>query len=235
MPTDTEEIFKKNLKNPLWSKYFSQQSWIDFTYKINSLGFRGEEFTDQKSLVVLGCSHTMGIGLPNELVWPALVGKQLNLPVINLAWGGDAADTCFRLAEYWLPKLNPALVIMLTPPQPRVEVLRMNGRVGQVGQPCRSSGVITWLPMKIIPSLKNLDDYITNWMLNDENSRLNRVKNERAIKNICDELSVKCMIYQSDTDLQPTAEISWARDTTHYGPLPHKNLAEKILNDIATK
>ena len=223
MPADTEELYNRNLRNPLWSKYFSQQPWINFTYKINSLGFRGEEFTDQKSLVVLGCSHTMGIGLPNELVWPALVGKQLNLPVINLAWGGDAADTCFRLAEYWLPKLNPALVIMLTPPQPRVEVLRITG------------GVITWLPMKIAPSLKNFDDYITNWMLNDENSRLNRVKNERAIKNICDELSVKCMIYQSDTDLQPTAEISWARDTMHYGPAPHKNLAEKILNDIATK
>ena len=51
MPADTEVMYNYNLRNPLWSKYFSQQPWINFTYKINSLGFRGEEFTDQKSRV----------------------------------------------------------------------------------------------------------------------------------------------------------------------------------------
>ena len=54
-------------------------------------------------LVVNGCSltHCQGLEKPNEQGWPALLGKKLGVPVVNLAIGGSSNDAIFRkTAEY---------------------------------------------------------------------------------------------------------------------------------------
>ena len=54
-------------------------------------------------LVVNGCSLTycQGLDKPNEQGWPALLGKKLGVPVVNLAIGGSSNDAIFRkTAEY---------------------------------------------------------------------------------------------------------------------------------------
>jgi hypothetical protein len=58
-------------------------------YKYNSYGYRSEEFKDQ-SVLVLGCSQTLGVGLPLEYTWPFLLSKKTNMPYISLAKGGDS-------------------------------------------------------------------------------------------------------------------------------------------------
>jgi len=58
-------------------------------YKYNSYGYRSEEFEDQ-NVLVLGCSQTLGVGLPLEYTWPFLLSEKTNMPYISLAKGGDS-------------------------------------------------------------------------------------------------------------------------------------------------
>jgi hypothetical protein len=71
MPPDTEESFKQMIQDPVHNKYFKQHGWTQpnaITYRINQHGFRCDEFetTYKPCMIVLGCSYTMGIGLPVE-------------------------------------------------------------------------------------------------------------------------------------------------------------------------
>ena len=92
--------------------------------KINSLGFRGDEFTRAKPgntarIVVLGASTTFNSEVSsNQATWPARLQEKLrkvypgrNIEVINASLGGYvAADNLKNLRHRVLP-LNPDLVI----------------------------------------------------------------------------------------------------------------------------
>lgn len=58
-------------------------------YTYNSYGYRSEEFKDQKVLT-LGCSQTLGVGLPLEYTWPFLLSEKTKMPYVSLASGGDS-------------------------------------------------------------------------------------------------------------------------------------------------
>ena len=127
LPTDTEESFQRLMQVEEYREYFRSQGWLEpdaITYRINSEGFRSEEFDPQAASVVsLGCSYTIGIGLPEEATWSYLVAQALGLKNYNLAWGGTSADTCFMLANHWLPILRPKLVVMAAPPKHRFDLI----------------------------------------------------------------------------------------------------------------
>lgn len=60
-------------------------------------------------LVVNGCSFTycQGIERPWENGWPALLGKKLGVPVVNLAVGGSGNDSIHRRTfEYFYKNIN---------------------------------------------------------------------------------------------------------------------------------
>jgi hypothetical protein len=232
LPTDTKEHFEKLCQTEEYREYFKAQGWLEpgaITYKINTFGFRCEEFEPNSNCVVaLGCSFTLGIGLPVETIWPNLVGKELGLTVYNLAWGGNSSDTCFRLAEYWLPKLKPKAVFMLTPPASRFELL------------LSSSGphkVEVFMPAaEISYNHGNYDNYLKHWYSEDENSRLNRRKNQLAIKGLADDVGIPCFIYNAeDWMAHSREELGYARDRMHAGPDGHEKLAKRILDDWRKK
>jgi hypothetical protein len=220
LSSDTPESFAKMIKYPEHQQYFNNKGWLQpgaITYKFNQHGFRCEEFNQDPCIVALGCSYTVGIGLPISDTWPVLVGQSLGLQVVNLAWGGYAADSCFRLAECWLPQLNPALVVMLAPPIERVEVLKENGHM--VHMPTNMPNTAS-------------DQFIVDWMLNSENSRLNSLKNKLALQQLCAGLNVPCQIYDANIYMADSREkLEYARDYMHAGPRGHQILAERILND----
>ena len=70
LPTDTRAHFEKLCETQEYREYFRAHGWLEpgaITYKINSQGFRCDEFAaDTNCIVALGCSFTMGIGLPIE-------------------------------------------------------------------------------------------------------------------------------------------------------------------------
>jgi hypothetical protein len=225
LPTDTKENYEKLIQNPEHRAYFAEQGWDQpgaITYKINSHGFRADEFGGGPYLLALGCSYTVGIGLPVESIWPYLVAKELNLKCANLAWGGYSTDTCYRLAEYWVEELKPDYVCMLAPPKHRVELL-----LDDLNQP-----VEIFLAQSQSKYFKDDDVYLKHWFLNEENARINQRKNIRAIKQLCAESNVQCSVYDAEEHMWwSREEIGYARDHMHGGPKIHKILAEKFINE----
>jgi hypothetical protein len=225
-PSDTNECFQKSMQTHK-KEYIQSKGWDQpgaITYKFNSDAFRSEEFDPAAdNLVVLGCSFTMGVGLPIQSVWPSLLGHALNLHVCNLGWGGFAADSCFRVAEYWIPYLNPKLVVFLVPQQSRLEII-VDENTGN--------------PIRLMPGTfehhPDLSGFIKHWFGQDENSRLNSKKNQLAVEAICHQLGIPILCYESDQEMCGRNRLDFARDS-HAGPDTHKKFTEKIINDYTKK
>jgi len=235
LPTDSKENYEKLMQDPVHQRYFARMGWNQpgaITYNINSDGFRSQEFdTLGNCMIALGCSYTVGIGLPIDTVWPSLVGQKINLDVANLAAGGNSADTCFRLAEYWIPVLKPKLVAMLVPPPARIELLiDQSATVGLMPVEVFSPGT-QWAQFG-----SHTDNFLKHWFLIEENRRINQIKNCLAIKHLCHEHNIPCVIeYATDYMNSSREEIGYARDYLHGGPIAHKRIAEKMLNDCTQK
>ena len=224
-PTDTEESFNRMMQDPVHRAYFQEKEWDKpetISYKLNSNGFRSEEFDPRAdNLVALGCSFTMGIGLPYSDLWPSRVAQALNLKACNFGWGGASSDQCFRLAEYWIPHLTPKLVVLLNHPRGRMEVV-INQKTGETD---------TVMPMDNHP-----DPFVKKWLSADENQRLNNLKNRLAIEAICNQLNIPFLAYEADTWMSRSREeAEYARDHLHAGPRGHETFTERILNDWSKK
>lgn len=223
MPTDTEELYRQNLQNPEFVAVADKHGWTaprPITYCINSQGFRGKDFDSTvNNIVTLGCSFTIGVGLRESETWPYLLGSRLGQHVHNIAWGGWSADTLFRMAQYWIPQLRPALVVMLAPGAARLEL-----------------ATDTEQYENITPSDSILhDNYLRNWFANQQNHDLNQLKNTLAIEMICTQANAKFMCYSQDTEMAGrmwTNPTNVARDNLHCGTETHVTFVEKILKDL---
>jgi hypothetical protein len=194
-----------------------QYKWIDrpITYKFNSHGFRADEFDSPRSNVVfLGCSHTLGVGLPVESTWPYIVSAKLKLKNYNLSVGGSSNDTAFRLAYYLIKQLQPTLVIFLSTERTRSELhidkdQRYDLSAWPIGFPI-------------------IDNFTKSWHSNDTNSNMNYLKNTLAIKQLCSEHSIK---YVQEEILSIHA-VDKARDLQHYGEKTNRGIASMFLNKL---
>jgi len=226
LPTDTKENYEKLLQEPVHAKYFAELGWDQpgsITYRINSDGFRADEFDSGPYMVALGCSYTVGIGLPDQATWPRLVATELGLSCANLAWGGNSADTCYRLAEYWVPKLRPNYVCMLAPPRHRVEILYDE-------QDLSGTKLEVFMPQTWTLLARPYDYYLKHWFLNDENAMINQRKNILAVRQLCADLHIPCTVLQAEDHMSwSREEIGYARDYMHGGPKIHNTLAQKFV------
>jgi hypothetical protein len=229
LPTDTQENFEKLIQNPECRAYLAAHGWLEpgaITYKINSEGFRCDEIVnDEPCMIALGCSFTVGIGLPVEVIWPTLVGKALGIKVYNLAWGGNSTDTCFRLARYWIPKLKPSVVAMLAPPRSRVEVSTISDTVPPVK---------IFMPMSQSTLFQKHDEFLKHWFGNEQNHHDNQEKNMLAIESIAVRSLAKFASIKVDDEVSCSRDqFDYARDYMHTGPTAHKLLADTILRQLS--
>ena len=89
-PSDDEKLFNTNKKKfgTEWEFYNKQ-----IFYKVNSLGYREQEFEKinwNSSVVCLGCSHTFGIGLPEEETYVRKLQNTINHQCVNLGIPGGS-------------------------------------------------------------------------------------------------------------------------------------------------
>lgn len=222
IPSDGIEQFEQHIKDPIKVKYLQNKNWIEpgsFTYKINSNGFRTKELVKNcNSIVGLGCSHTAGIGLPQENVWIEKVAASVNLDCINLGVSGAAMDTIFRIANYWLPIITPKYVVLLCPPFARFEIRQSKKDMG------------VFLPEMEQWSTPEQKIIMKNWWINDENIHFNTAKNLLGIQKICDNIGTKLYVYQGSEIVTFTDD--YARDFIHYGPKAHDEFSKKVIKDI---
>jgi len=126
---DNEETYRKNkLKSPL-KTYFPNE----FSYTLNSLGFRSEEFDNQTNIKILyaGCSVTHGTGLPLEHTWHGIlnnfISKEISKPIktFNLGIPGAGIDAIIRSLYITIEhcKFIPDMVCILLPSVMRKEII----------------------------------------------------------------------------------------------------------------
>jgi hypothetical protein len=218
LTSDTKELYEFNLKN----RYNDLKSngWINnsFNYKFNQDGFRCREFTQDPNILFLGCSFTLGIGVPVEQIWPELVSQQLNMQCANLGIGGSSSDTAFRLCQGWIDKIRPRIIVFALPPAARTELI-INGHAKFLSP--------AWS--------KCYSDYIKDWITDDDNANLNQLKNKLAIKLMCQDRGIKYV----ETDPQEilkqsgwTFPMDFGRDLMHPGCIYHDNVAKIVLSLI---
>lgn len=221
--TDSQDAYHKHLSNSDTRQRIKSAHWLDanITYQFNEHGFRSDNFDQGPGFVALGCSHTQGVGLPYNSMWATIVARALEIQSWNLGIAGGSMDTCFRLAQYWLPKLKPKFVVILEP-RYRVEIHRK----------------------KIIESISLATDervaecwYLKEFATNEENSHNNQLKNRFAIQAICTELQIPLYHWTTDTwQQQPMDSVGEsydeARDLAHPGVRHNKNFANMILRTV---
>jgi len=219
-PMDTHELYQINLKENY--QLLKENNWIDnnFTYKFNSHGFRCEEFTTEPSIMFLGCSHTCGIGLPIETIWPELVSKQLNMRCANLGIGGSSNDTAFRLCHGWIDIIRPKIVMILEPDDSRAELIDLHGTYN-LGH---------WTVSEDQDNHKSSYNFYKAWIKDLNNSYFQKLRNKLAIENLCLSRNIKLIsvaykdmrIYHADV----------ARDLSHGGVRVNKMIANHFLSKV---
>jgi hypothetical protein len=186
-----------------------------FEYSMNEHGFRSDPFnTSAPGVLFLGCSHTMGWALPEANTWARRVSDELGIACWNLAQGGGSMDTCFRLAEHWIPRLRPTQVMMLCPAAERLELLDAQG----------SPGFYT--------SQDHATPMVAAWLKHPDNCRLNYSKNLRAIQQICNEHTTPLHSWPVDELYNVKEATGLARDLQHVGAEYHLKFAERVLREI---
>ena len=120
-PSDDKETFEKNMSNPKTKKLLKSNGWLDkdITYSFNEHGYRCDSFDLPCEVLFAGCSQTMGIGLPLDMLWASRVADHLKIPYHNIACGGADWQHVSQRLVYWLPILEPKIVVLKEPPETR--------------------------------------------------------------------------------------------------------------------
>jgi hypothetical protein len=92
-------------------------------YEFNHHGYRCEEL-QPSPILFIGCSYTIGIGLPLEDVWAHQVAKHYQAPYINLAQQGGSFSYFQRTLVKTLSVMQPQKVVLLYPYNWRFEMVQ---------------------------------------------------------------------------------------------------------------
>jgi len=212
--TDTKERFEENRKANrlgLWHSVFNIE------YKFNSYGFRADEFSNTDNIVSLGCSFTLGVGIPAYQTWANIVSKTLGLANFNLAIDGASADCCFRMAANWIPQLNPKVILYQNPEPSRMEWFDGYNSV----------------PHNLMSMSTNHSLLYKAWVMNEKNLTMNYLKNLYAIKYLANSIGALFV----HIPLEKINRIDSARDITattvsHFGPKTHSAVADTVLRRL---
>ena len=175
---------------------------VPLNYRFNKYGFRGVDFPEYKtprSVITLGCNDTLGIGMPESLIWPTLISNTLKWRAINLALENTSFDTQYRLLLAWLPKIQSQYVFCLEPTDA-----------------CREEIVENEYRSEIYPA--EMREYYD----------INRDKNLRAMENLCDKVGAK-FVYLPRNVWNFHENQDYARDLAHSGRKSHIYITYQML------
>jgi|LauGreDrversion4_1035100.scaffolds.fasta_scaffold12462_4 hypothetical protein len=225
IPGDHEEKYIHNMKNHRdLMKYNSWDGYRgEFTYRFNSQGFRADEFGDEPSVMFLGCSLTMGLGIELEHTWAFKVAQDLGLKNHNLATGGSSNDACYRLFTHWHRIHKPKIVIHYSPSPERLEAFYGDGRINNM------------LP-SVTKHIEN-NQFYGIWLSNEINSVMNEQKNRYAIELMCMREGIRYywLGHHQMFSIEDGFEYdkkSLGRDLLHPGAYWHRNMHKRIMTEL---
>lgn len=99
-------------------------------YKINSNGYRSEEFGMNQEVLVLGCSQTFGQGLPEEFTWAKVFADSIGKSYAKLAQPGDSAQAQVHKAFKYFEEFGNPEIIIASFPSTRLEIPYIPKKIG---------------------------------------------------------------------------------------------------------
>lgn len=125
--------------NPLYEAIRGKRSdwednrkyWLDdkYTYRRNKYTFRCDEFENNAEFIFAGCSHTYGMGVPEEMIWGVQTAKELGTRYWNLGIAGASVTTIVNnLFAYFRLFGHPKTIAVLFPNFERL-MLPVNQRI----------------------------------------------------------------------------------------------------------
>ena len=218
-PSDTEDLYLENKKDPIKSKLLDELGWNadNITYSYNHQGFRCGQFDNRAAGIAIGCSLTEGVGINENQAWPSILSSLLGVHIWNMGIGGMGSASNFRMLLHYLPILKPKFVVHCVPNKLRFEYTNESDR--------RVSVLVT----SQLPKMH--EAFFKNWFLSDENSNLYSSAHNMAIKWLCHEQGIpyfglKGNMFQHDHR---------ARDLQHPGPKAHLKFAHLMHQTMLSK
>lgn len=219
---DTQQQWQSHCEHQKSRELLERLGWMDpesIVYDINPYGFRSTDLIADIDLAVFGDSYTFGVGLPQQRLWHSIVGQHMQFHVANFGVAGAAARTCFRLAQYWLPRMRPRHAIFVMPHSTRLEVAEQ-----------ASDGFMT---TPYLVSGHYHDEFLRKWWSTDFNADLEGQIIQRALQNLCQDLGVRCRFFNIESFEQLYLDPhDRARDLRHGGVAFQHKVAQHIVQDI---
>lgn len=100
-------------------------------YSFNIFNFRSKDFHENTNIITLGCSHTLGVGVPVGLTWPSFVEELTGInDVINLGKPGTSIALQVRLLITYISKYGaPKMVLCNFPEVTRYQHITESGKI----------------------------------------------------------------------------------------------------------
>ena len=232
-PMDTEEHFDSLPQQGPHYKFNKD----NVRYTLNSYGYRSlyeptasEHFT----VLVIGDSHTFGIGLDDKQVWPSQFQKLLQQQyprcrIINMSLPGGSNDYIARIIYTCLKIIQPDCVIPVYTYPNRREAIWDSGLMWQLN---------TSVPKNPVQS--EYEEFQSWFMtINEHTDYYNQMKNHIFIESICKDVIliashvIKLGMFQHFL----ASEIGYcdvARDCKHYGPIVHRKFAYYLYDKFCS-
>ena len=232
-PCDTEEKYDMHVRK---DKYISYKK-DDFYYDVNANGFRCDDFDTidftKKSVIYLGCSHTFGIGLPEEHCWPLITHKVLNTTetynYINLSVAGGSVDWYLLFLPFF-KKFNPALIISANPFTERMIMIDDFNENEKILRDIHPSDA------KLNKSFNNVNiykayDYLLRFQ--PDYFEYRRKVIFANIESVAKSLNAKFISIDNETLMRANMKyLHTARDLGHFSKEHHEFISSIILNKI---
>lgn len=223
---DSQKTFDLRMKNPKALKKLALLGWdknkIDYDY--NSQNFRSIEFEEpHDAIACFGCSHTEGEGVRTEYRWSDIIAKTLGLKCYNLGIGGSGVNSHYQQVSEWVPKLKPKAVFVFASYPVRYDVYYKGKKIT--------------LNRKIYGAKDSMEhkhfEIMWRIFLNDDrNFSSNYKKSIEAIKYICLQLDIPCVVMPVEEYFLTDPIDGRARDLDHPGESQHGRIAEAMLKEF---
>ncbi len=227
---DTFERYRENGGHPVYGEH-------DIQYCFNALGYRSPEFDELADLrvIAVGCSYTMGVGLPEDALFHARFARRLQaasggkMVVWNLGSAGASNDYIARILHLAVPLLDPTVVLVNFTHAARREYASVQNLL---------MGYLPgWEPGDDLASQDIKRQFVA--LASDHDDRLNSFRNYRSVNAL---LSNRCWLFSAsdpgviscildhvakDRYAGVLENIDKARDHAHPGPGCHADLADR--------
>jgi hypothetical protein len=206
--TDTETALSRNPDREKWNR-------VKIAYQFNAQGFRTHDLVEmynKKVDIALGCSFAQGVGMPVEFVWPALIEKKSQFPMLNLGYSGGSGDSVARILTNICGLYQIQTVYILWPDLARFELYTDDG-INTV-QPMNPKIEYAW----------NMEDSVAVQRFYQNQSRV-------ALLSEIYKFRVKQLTVQefNRSYSQRNLLCDVARDGLHYGFESNQEIAEILL------